>query len=65
MFNHFAHNKELHENGEKFMAATSLNYGLTMNIFLAIQNVPGSAAAYSKSVTQAVNDGQNAFKKIL
>ena len=59
---YLAHNKELHESGKKFMSSSQFRVWLN-NEFLP--NHPECfwiKEAYSKSVTQAVNNGQTAFE---
>lgn len=60
---YLAHNKELHENGKKFMSSNKFRVWLN-NEYLP--NHPGYSwikEAYSKAVTQAVNNGQTAFTR--
>ena len=60
---YLAHNKELHENGKKFMSSNKFR------VWLNNENVPKHPEyswikeAYSKAVTQAVNNGQTAFTR--
>ena len=60
---YLAHNKELHENGERFMSSHQFRVWLNNEY---IPNHPEYAwikEAYSKAVTQSVNHGETAFKK--
>ena len=60
---YLAHNKELHESGKKFMSSSQLRVWLN-NEYLPIHlEYSWIKEAYSKSVTQAVNNGQTAFKR--
>ena len=60
---YLAHNKELHENGEKFMSSSQFRVWLNNEYLPSHPECSWIKEAYSKSVTQAVNDGQNAFKR--
>ncbi|WP_295268015.1 helix-turn-helix domain-containing protein [uncultured Catenibacterium sp.] len=54
---YLAHNKELHESGKKFMSSSQLRVWLN-NEYLPIHlEYSWIKEAYSKSVTQAVNNG--------
>ena len=60
---YLAHNKELHENSERFMSSHQFRIWLNNEY---IPNHPEYAwikEAYSKAITQSVNHGQTAFKK--
>ena len=60
---YLAHNKELHENSERFMSSHQFRIWLNNEY---IPNHPEYAwikEAYSKAVTQSVNHGETAFKK--
>ena len=59
---YLAHNKELHENGEKFMSSSQFRVWLNNEYLPSHPEYSWIKEAYSKSVTQAVNDGQTAFK---
>ena len=60
---YLAHNKELHENGEKFMSSSQFRVGLNNEYLPNHPECSWIKEAYSKSVTQAVNDGQTAFTR--
>ena len=60
---YLAHNKELHENGEKFMSSSQFRVWLNNEYLPSHPEYSWIKEAYSKSVTQAVNDGQIAFKR--
>ncbi len=45
---YLAHNKELYDNGEKFMSSNKLESGLTMNIFQNILSIHGSRKLIQK-----------------
>ena len=55
---YLAHNKELHENGEKFMSSSQFRVWLNNEYLPNHLEYSWIKEAYSKSVTQAVNDGQ-------
>ena len=60
---YLAHNKELHENGKKFMSSNKFRVWLN-NEYLPIHpEYSWIKEAYSKAVTQAVNNGQTAFTR--
>ena len=59
---YLAHNKELHENGEKFMSSSQFRVWLNNEFLPSHPECSWIKEAYSKSVTQAVNDGQTAFE---
>ena len=59
---YLAHNKELHENGEKFMSSSQFRVWLNNEYLPSHPEYSWIKEAYSKSVTQAVNDGQTAFE---
>ena len=59
---YLAHNKELHENGEKFMSSSQFRVWLNNEFLPSHPECSWIKEAYSKSVTQAVNNGQTAFK---
>ena len=59
---YLAHNKELHENGEKFMSSSQFRVWLNNEYLPSHPECSWIKEAYSKSVTQAVNNGQTAFK---
>ncbi len=60
---YLAHNKELHENGEKFMSSSQFRVWLNNEYLPNNPECSWIKEAYSKSVTQAVNDGQTAFTR--
>ena len=59
---YLAHNKELHENGEKFMSSSQFRIWLNNEYLPSHPEYSWIKEAYSKSVTQAVNNGQTAFE---
>ena len=59
---YLAHNKELHDNGEKFMSGKSFSVWLNNEYLPSHPECSWIKEAYSKSVTQAVNNGQTAFE---
>ena len=60
---YLAHNKELHESGRKFMSSSQFRVWLNNEYLPSHPEYFWIKEAYSKSVTQAVNDGQTAFEK--
>ena len=60
---YLAHNKELHENGQKFMSSTQFRVWLNNEYLPNHPECSWIKEAYSKSVTQAVNNGQTAFTR--
>ena len=60
---YLAHNKELHESGKKFMSSSQFRVWLNNEYLPSHPECSWIKEAYSKSVTQAVNDGQTAFKR--
>ena len=60
---YLAHNKELHESGKKFMSSSQSRVWLNNEYLPSHPEYSWIKEAYSKSVTQAVNDGQTAFKR--
>ena len=60
---YLAHNKELHENGQKFMSSSQFRVWLNNEYLPNHPECSWIKEAYSKSVTQAVNDGQTAFTR--
>ena len=60
---YLAHNKELHENGEKFMSSSQFRVWLNNEYLPNHPECSWIKEAYSKSVTQAVNNGQTAFTR--
>ena len=59
---YLAHNKELHESGKKFMSSSQFRVWLNNEYLPNHPECSWIKEAYSKSVTQAVNNGQTAFK---
>ena len=59
---YLAHNKELHESGKKFMSSSQFRVWLNNEFLPSHPECSWIKEAYSKSVTQAVNNGQTAFK---
>ena len=60
---YIAHNKELYESGKKFMSSSQFRVWLNNEFLPSHPEYSWIKEAYSKSVTQAVNDGQTAFKR--
>ena len=60
---YLAHNKELHESGKKFMSSCQFRVWLNNEFLPSHPEYSWIKEAYSKSVTQAVNNGQTAFEK--
>ena len=60
---YLAHNKELHENGKKFMSSNKFRVWLNNEYLPKHPEYSWIKEAYSKAVTQAVNNGQTAFIK--
>ena len=60
---YLAHNKELHESGKKFMDSSQFRVWLNNEYLPSHPECSWIKEAYSKSVTQAVNNGQIAFTK--
>ena len=60
---YLAHNKELHESGKKFMSSSQFRVWLNNEYLPSHPEYSWIKEAYSKSVTQSVNDGQTAFKR--
>ena len=60
---YLAHNKELHESGKKFMSSSQFRVWLNNEYLPSHPEYSWIKEAYSKSVTQAVNDGQTAFTR--
>ena len=60
---YLAHNKELYESGKKFMSSSQFRVWLNNEFLPSHPEYSWIKEAYSKSVTQIVNDGQNAFKR--
>ena len=59
---YLAHNKELHESGKKFMSSSQFRVWLNNEYLPSHPEYSWIKEAYSKSVTQAVNNGQIAFE---
>ena len=60
---YLAHNKELHENGERFMSSHQFRVWLNNEYMPNHPEYAWIKEAYSKAVTQSVNHGETAFKK--
>ena len=60
---YLAHNKELHENGKKFMSSNQFRIWLNNEYLPSHLEYSWIKEAYSKAVTQAVNNGQTAFTR--
>ena len=60
---YLAHNKELHENGKKFMSSNKFRVWLNNEYVPNHPEYSWIKEAYSKAVTQAVNNGQTAFTR--
>ena len=60
---YLAHNKELYESGKKFMSSSRFRVCLNNEYLPNHPEYSWIKEAYSKSVTQAVNDGQTAFTR--
>ena len=59
---YLAHNKELHESGKKYMSSSQFRVWLNNEYLPSHPEYSWIKEAYSKSVTQAVNNGQTAFE---
>ena len=59
---YLAHNKELYESGKKFMSSSQFRVWLNNEYLPNHPEYSWIKEAYSKSVTQAVNNGQTAFE---
>lgn len=60
---YLAHNKELHDNGEKFMNSNKFRLWLNNEYLPNHPEYSWVKEAYSKAVTQSVNNGQTAFTR--
>ena len=60
---YLAHNKELYESGKKFMSSSQFRVWLNNEYLPNHPECFWIKEAYSKSATQAVNDGQTAFTR--
>lgn len=60
---YLAHNKELHDNGEKFMSSAKFRKWLNNEYLPNHPECSWIKETYSKAVTQAVNNGQTAFTR--
>ena len=60
---YLAHNKELYDKGEKFMSSNKFRVWLNNEYLLNHPEYSWIKEAYSKAVTQAVNNGQTAFTR--
>ncbi len=62
---YLAHNKELLESGKKYMSSHQFRVWLNNEYLVSYPEYSWIKEAYSKSVTQAVNNAQTAFKRFL
>ena len=60
---YLAHNKELYDNGEKFMSSNRFRVWLNNEYLSEHPEYLWIKEAYSKAVTQSVNNGQTAFTR--
>ena len=60
---YLAHNKELYDNGEKFMSSSRFRVWLNNEYLPQHPEYFWIKEAYSKAVTQSVNNGQTAFTR--
>ena len=60
---YLAHNKELHDNGERFMSSNKFRIWLNNEYLPQHPEYSWIKEAYSKAVTQSVNNGQTAFTR--
>ena len=60
---YLAHNKKLHEDGEKFMSSSEFRVWLNNKYLPQHPEYLWIKEAYSKAVTQSVNNGQTAFTR--
>lgn len=60
---YIAHNKKLHDKGEKFMSSNKFRVWLNNEYLPKHPEHSWIKEAYSKAVTQSVNNGQAAFKR--
>ena len=60
---YLAHNKELYDNGEKFMSSNKFRVWLNNKYLPEHPEYSWIKEAYSKAVTQSVNHGQTAFTR--
>ena len=60
---YIAHNKELYDNGEKFMSSSRFRVWLNNEYLPQHLEYSWIKEAYSKAVTQSVNNGQTAFTR--
>ena len=60
---YLAHNKKLHEDGKKFMSSNKFRIWLNNEYLPQHPEYSWSKEAYSKAVTQSVNNGQTAFTR--
>ena len=60
---YLAHNKELYDNGEKFMSSNKFRVWLNHEYLSKHPEYSWIKEVYSKAVTQAVNNGQTAFTR--
>ena len=62
---YLAHNKELYDKGEKFMSSNKFRIWLNNEYLPNHPEYSWIKEAYSKAITQAVNNGQTAFTRFL
>ena len=60
---YLAHNKKLHEDGKKFMSSNKFRIWLNNEYLPQHPEYSWIKEAYSKAVTQSVNNGQTAFTR--
>ena len=60
---YLAHNKKLHEDGKKFMSSNKFRIWLNNEYLPQHPEYSWTKEAYSKAVTQSVNNGQTAFTR--
>ena len=60
---YLAHNKELYDNGEKFMSSNKFRVWLNHEYLSEHPEYSWIKEVYSKAVTQSVNNGQTAFTR--
>ena len=62
---YLAHNNELHESGKKYMSSSQFRVWLNNEYLVSHPEYSWIKEAYSKSVTQAVDNAQTALKRFL
>lgn len=60
---YLAHNKELYDKGEKFMSSNKFRFWLNNEYLPDHPEYSWIKESYSKAVTQAINNGQTAFRR--